>query len=337
MKHRIVTLTLSLGLLLLFASAAMAQSYHSINLVSNLNGWGKTTTDPLLANPWGLVYAPGSPFWISDEANGWSTLYDGSGNKIGLNVVVPPASGSGPGSPTGIVYNGSSEFQIDSWTSVFIFATLDGSISGWSSFNTSAALIGATNPGASYTGLAITNYSSGNFLFAADAANNKVDIYDGTFTLVGSFTDSTIPAGFAPFGIQDIGGQVYVAYAATNGGPGGYIDIFTESGSFVKRFAQGTRFNQPWGMAVAPAGFGPLSGTLLITNNSSGGIINGFNLTTGKFVDAIKNSSGEAIHLNGIWGIEFGGGSSNNGKTTQLYWTAGPNDTNGFFGVIDYF
>jgi uncharacterized protein (TIGR03118 family) len=335
MKHRSITLAVSLGLLLLFTSAAMAQSYQVVNLVSNLKNRAKTL-DPLLANPWGLVYAPGSPFWISDEASGWSTLYDGSGNKESLQVVIPPASGTGWGTPTGIVYNGSSEFQIDSWTSIFIFATLDGTISGWSTFNPTAALIGATNPGASYTGLAITSYTSGNFLFAADAANNKVDIYDGTFTLVGSFTDSTVPAGFAPFGIQDIGGQVYVAYAATNGGPGGYIDIFTESGSFVKRFAQGARFNQPWGLAVAPSNFGPLSGTLLITNNSSGGIINGFNLDTGKFVDAIKNSSGEAIHLNGIWGIEFGGGTSNNGNTNQLYFTAGPNDTNGFFGVINF-
>ncbi len=336
MKHRIVTLTLSLGLVLLFSSAAMAQSYHAVNLVSNLKGRAKNL-DTLLANPWGLVYAPGSPFWISDEASGWSTLYNGAGDKESLQVIVPPASGNRPGMPTGIVYNGSSEFQIDTWTSIFIFATLDGTISGWSTFNPTAALIGATNPGASYTGLAITNYSSNNSLFAADAANNKVDMYDGTFTLVGSFTDSTIPDGFAPFGIQDIGGQVYVTYAATNGGPGGYIDIFTESGSFVKRFAEGRRFNQPWGLAVAPSNFGPLSGTLLITNNSSGGIINGFNLKTGRFVDAIKDSSGKAIHLNGIWGIEFGGGTANNGKTNQLFWTAGPNDTNGYFGVIDYF
>jgi uncharacterized protein (TIGR03118 family) len=336
MRYRTLTLTVLCGLLLICTSAVMAQSYHVVNLASNLNNRSKHL-DPLLANPWGLAYGPGAPFWISDEASGWSTLYDGSGNPESLQVVIPPASGTGPGTPTGIVFNGSSEFQIDSWTSVFLFDTLDGTISGWSSSNPSAALIGATNPGAVYTGLAITSKASGNFLFAADAANNKVDIYDGTFALVGSFTDSTIPAGFSPFGIQDIDGQVYVAYAATNGGPGGYIDIFGEDGTFVKRFAQGQRLNQAWGLAVAPSDFGPLSRTLLVTNNTSGGVINGFNLTTGRFVDAIKNSSGDAIHLNGIWGIEFGGGSANNGKTNQLFFTAGPNDANGFFGFIDYF
>ncbi|HEY4902593.1 MAG TPA: TIGR03118 family protein [Candidatus Sulfotelmatobacter sp.] len=336
MRHRSLTFTAILGLLLICSGAALAQSYHVINLSSNLNNRAKHL-DTLLANPWGIVYAPGAPFWVSDEASGWSTLYDGSGNAESLQVVIPPASGSGPGTPTGIVFNGSSEFQIDSWTSVFLFDSLDGTISGWSTFNPSAALIGATNPGAVYTGLAITSKTSGNILFAADAANNKVDMYDGSFNLVGSFTDSTVPAGFSPFGIQDIGGQVYVAYAATNGGPGGYIDIFGEDGTFLKRFTQAGHLNQPWGMAVAPSNFGPFSGALLITNNSSGGIINGFDLKTGKLISAIKDSSGNAIHLNGIWGIEFGGGSANNGKTNQLFFTAGPNDVNGFFGMIDYF
>jgi uncharacterized protein (TIGR03118 family) len=152
---------------------------------------------------------------------------------------------------------------------------------------------------------------------------------------VTSFTDSTIPAGFAPFGIQDIKGKVYVSYASTSGGAGGYIDIFTESGTFLKRFAHGAPLNQPWGFAVAPANFGTLSNALLISNNTSKGTINGYNLTTGKLIGTIQNSMGKNITINGLWGIEFGGGSASNGKTNQLFFTAGPNDTDGYFGVIN--
>jgi len=163
---------------------------------------------------------------------------------------------------------------------------------------------------------------------------NRVDMYDGSFNLVKSFTDSTIPAGFAPFGVQNIGGKLYVSYASTSGGTGGYIDIFKADGTFVKRFAHGAPLNQPWGFAVAPANFGPLSNTLLVSNNTKTGTINGFNLTTGKFVDTVKNSLGKPIFINGLWGIEFGGGTSSNGQKDQLFFTAGPNDTDGFFGLI---
>jgi uncharacterized protein (TIGR03118 family) len=324
--------TLLLGLLLLLATAANAQ-YSVTNLVSNVTG-GATTVDPLLANPWGLVYAPGSPFWISDEASGWSTLYNGSGAKVSLNVVVPAVGGSGPGTPTGIVFNGSSQFQINGATSIFIFATLDGTISGWNPANIGSSLIGVTQPGASFTGLAITNYSSGNHIYAADAANDVIDMYDGNFKLVGQFTDVTVPDGFAPFGIQDIGGKLYVTFAATNGQGGGYISIFTEQGEYVKRFASGSVFNQPWGLAVAPSTFGPLSGALLVTNNATIGTINAFNLKTGKFIDVVRHF-GQPVSINGIWGIEFGGGTANDGPTNWLYFTAGPNDTDGYFGFIE--
>lgn len=332
---RTMTLAACCGLVLTLSGAALAQSYKVSFLTSNLSGKAQHT-DPLLQNAWGLAYSPGAPFWVSDEADGWSTLYDGKGNPQSLQVVVPTASGSGFGSPTGLVYNGSQEFKIRSWTSLFLFATLDGSIQGWSDFNPSSTLIGATSAGASYTGLAISSHTTGNMLYAADAANNKVDVYNGTFSLVNSFTDPTIPAGFAPFGIQDIGGQVYVTYASTSGGPKGYIDIFTEAGTFVKRFAQGAPLNQPWGMAVAPSTFGTLAGTLLVSNNTSNGTINGFSLTTGKLVGTIKNSAGKPIVIPGLWGIEFGGGSTSNGKKNSLYFTSGPSDTNGYFGMINF-
>jgi uncharacterized protein (TIGR03118 family) len=328
-----------LGLMLsLGSSTAFAQHYRKTALVRN-TGTAKFI-DPQLVNPWGLVYGPGSPFWIGDEGSGLSTLYDGTGVKQSLVVTVPPASGTGKGSPTGIVYNVSTtDFQIMNWTSAFLFCTLDGTISGWSHFEPNNALIGVNNSGsgAVYTGLAITSKSSGNLLYAADFAHNKVDVYNSTFHFVTSFTDTNLPAGFAPFGIQDIGGMVYVAFAATNGGVGGYIDIFQENGTFVKTLISGAPLNQPWGFAVAPANFGPLSNTLLISNNTNTGTINGFSLTTGAFVGTIVNGLGKPFIFNQIWGIEFGGGTAANGNTNQLFFTAGPkNNLNGVFGVINF-
>ena len=146
---RIDIFGVALGLVLMaVSSAAVAQSYHRSNLVSNLSGKA-AHMDPLLKNPWGLVYGPGAPFWVSDEASGWSTLYDGAGNPQSLQVVIPPKSGTGKGTPTGIVYNGSQEFKIQNWVSAFLFATLDGTISGWSTFSPNNALIGVTQAGAS--------------------------------------------------------------------------------------------------------------------------------------------------------------------------------------------
>lgn len=332
--RRVLTLTACFGLVLTLSGAGFAQYYTVGNLASNETGKTKHT-DALLANPWGLAYGPGAPFWISDEASGWSTLYDATGNPQSLQVTIPSATGTGKGTPTGIVYNGSSEFQIENWTSLFLFATLDGTISGWSHFFPSASLIGVTHTGAVYTGLAITSKTSGNFLYAADFANNKVDVYDGSFNLVKSFTDPKIPAGFATFGIQDIGGKVFVTFASTSGGAGGYVDIFTEDGTFVKTFAHGSPLNQPWGLAVAPTTFGPLSGTVLVANNTSAGTINGYNRATGALVGTLKNMAGNPIKINGLWGIEFGGGTTANGRKNQLFFTAGPSDTNGFFGVIN--
>jgi uncharacterized protein (TIGR03118 family) len=322
-----------LGLLLVVVSSSALAQYQPVYLVSDLSGKAKHT-DPLLKNAWGLAYGPSAPFWVSDEATGWSTLYDGKGNPQTLQVVIPPAGGTGTGSPTGIVYNGSQEFKIDDWTSVFLFATLDGTISGWSDFFPSSALIGATSSGSVYTGLAITSKTSGNSLFAADFANNKIDIYDGTFQLVSSFTDPSLPPGFAPFGIQDIGGHVYVTFANTSGASGGFIDIFDEDGTFLKHLVHGKPLNQPWGLAVAPANFGALSNTLLVSNNTANGTINGFNLKTGALVGTMMNSAGKPVLINGLWGIEFGGGSTENGQRNQLFFTAGPNDTDGYFGLI---
>lgn len=336
MQRRLAVLTTVLAIgLMLTSSAAMAQ-YKLTNLVSNVKGQARYT-DPLLVNGWGLVYGPGTPFWVSDAGSGWSTIYNSGGIKQGLQVVVPSASGSGPGSPTGIVFNGSQDFQIQGSPAVFLFATLDGTISGWvPAVNFNDALIAVTNPGAVYTGLAATANTSGNVLFAADNANNKVDMYDATFNWTGSFTDSTVPAGFAPFGIQDIGGLLFVTFASQSGKAGGYVDLYTEAGVFVRRVAQGWPLDQPWGLAGAPANFGTLSNTLLVSNKvANKSTINGFNVFTGKLVGTIKDTNGNSIKIDQLWGIDFGGGTSVNGNKNELFFTAGPSGyTAGTFGKI---
>jgi uncharacterized protein (TIGR03118 family) len=334
-RHKI-TFTICFGFaVLLFSSAALAQ-YQLKNLDSNQVGWAKYV-DPLQVNGWGLAYGPGGPFWVSDQGSGWSTLYDGQGVKKSLEVLVP-AAGAGPGQPTGIVFNGSGEFPVQGWSAVFIFATQDGTISGWApQSNPNDAIIAVNNSAASanYTGLAITSRPSGNLLYAANLANNVVEVYDGNFNLVNTFTDTTLPPGYGPFGIQDINGLVYVSFALISTAPSGVVDVFQEDGTFVRQIASGAPLNQPWGFAVAPKNFGKLSNTLLVSNNTNNGSINAFNLITGEFAGTVRDAAGKNIEINQLWGIEFGGGSANNGRTNQLFFTAGPaNNLAGTFGVI---
>ncbi len=336
MQRHALTFVVCLGITLVLGSIPALAQYQLTNLVSNQVGAAKHT-DPLIVNAWGLAYGPGSPFWIADNGSGWSTLYNGSGKAQSLRVLIP-AVANGPGSPTGIVFNGSSDFQIQGWSTFFLFATLDGTISGWApqaDFNQAHIQVNNSAAGAVYTGLAISSKASGNRLFAADTVNNKVDIYDGTFTFVKSFTDTTLPAGFTPFGIQDINGVVYVAFASATGGGGGFIETFDENGTLLKRLVQGGRLNQPWGITVAPANFGPLSNTLLVSNNTNQGTINAYNPLTGQFVGTVKDTNGKPIVIDQLWGIEFGGGTANDGQKNQLFFTAGPsNNLAGTFGVI---
>ncbi len=334
--------TICLGLAVLSISSAAVAQYQLTNLVSNQVGAAKHI-DPLLVNGWGLVHGGGA-FWISDQGSSWSTLYNGAGVKQGLNVLIPSATGAFPGQPTGIVVtnSASTDFQVGGWPAIFLFATLDGTISGWTfKSNVNQAIIAVNNAAtnAVYTGLAVTNKASGNFLYATDIANNKVDVYDGNFNLVTSFTDPTLPAGTAPFGIQDINGLLYVAFAPTNESPTGYVDIFQEGGTFVRQLIAGNHLAQPWGFAVAPKNFGPLSNTLLVSNNTNSGTINGYNLETGQYVGTVKDTNGKPIRIDQLWGIEFGGGAKGNanGNTNQLFFTAGPSgNLAGTFGVIEF-
>ena len=333
---------------ILVSNVAEAQ-YQMRNLTSN-QVRQTPHTDPLLANAWGLVHGPGTPWWVSDNNSGWSTLYQGNGTQVtALKVLIPTAGNgpslptglNGPGTPTGIVFNGSGDFQVQGWPALFLFATLDGTISGWApQSNKNQAILAVDNSAnkAVFTGLAITSRASGNMLYAADEANGVVDVYDASFNFVKSFTDATLPAGFAPFGIQDINGLLYVTFADVNGGSGGFVDQFTEDGTLVggKPLIQGAPLSQPWGVAVAPANFGPLGNTILVSNNTNFGTINAFNATTGKLVGTLKDTTGKPIQIDQLWGIGFGDGLGKNGTARQLYFTAGPaNNLAGTFGVIN--
>jgi uncharacterized protein (TIGR03118 family) len=336
--HQTIVPTAALLALMLVSSAASAQ-YKLTNLVSNQKGKAEHR-DPNLVNAWGLTFAPGGPFFVTDTGTGVTTVYNGEGKSRKLVITVPSASGSGLGFPTGVVYNGSQGFQVGGAAATYLFGTLDGTISAWSPANGTTAVIAVNNSGiqASYNGLGITSKASNNFLYAPDFTNNRVDVYDASFKFVTSLVDTTIPNGFVPFNVQDIDGKVYVAYAASDASKaGGYIDIFKEDGTLVKRLAHGKPLNQPWGFAIAPKDFGPLSNTLLVSNNTDTGTINGFNLKTGKFVGAITNAAGKAIKIDQLWGINFGGGTPANGKKNQLFFAAGPDDNvNGAFGVIEF-
>jgi uncharacterized protein (TIGR03118 family) len=348
MQRRKIAFTLCLGLAVMFFSSAALAQYQLTNLVSNQFA-AAHHDDPLSVNAWGLTYGPGSPFWISDEGSGWSTLYSGKGVEHSLKVLIPSATkAGGPGSPTGIVFNAWSDFKLGGSPTFFLFATLDGTISGWPGTdpnNPNDASIAVNNnaSGAVYTGLAITNRVSGNLLYAVDNAHGKIDAYDGGFKpahLAGSFTDSAISAGFAPFGIQDINGLVYITFASTTGGSEGFVDVFTEDGTLAnpsqtQPLVHGGPLNQPWGIAVAPGNFGKLSNTLLISNNTNAGTINAFNLATGQYEGTVRDMNGKDILIDQLWGIEFGGGTANNGRTNQLFFTAGPHSNlAGTFGVI---
>lgn len=321
-------------------NSALAQ-YQVTKLTANQPGHA-AITDPNLVNAWGLAYGPGSPFWTSDNVTGLSTLYNAQGVPQGLVVAIPPASGSGPGSPTGIVFNGSNDFVVSkngaSGSAFFIFATIDGTISGWNpGVDLHHAVIAADESafGVVYTGLAIA--TDINWLYGADAANNKVDVYDAKLKLIFTFTDPSIPQGFTPYGIQVINKKVYVTFASPANVAGGFLDVFDEFGHLLKRLISGSELNQPWGIALAPSSFGPFSNALLVSNNLPNGTINAFNPATGKFLGRLKDRSGEQIVIDQLWGIEFGGGTPNNGAKNQLFFTAGPdNYAKGEFGVIEF-
>ena len=331
-------------------------SYAATNLVSdfgvNSNPYASANVDTHLVNAWGIAFNPNGFVWVANAGTSTSTLYDGNGAIQSL-VVAIPAGTAGAASPTGIVFNATTDFVVSqagvSGASPFIFVGEAGTLSGWSpgvSLNSAIKVFDGAAAGAVYKGLALASSGGANFLYATDFHNARVDVFDGTFTKVtaaGGFTDPTLPAGYAPFGIQAIGGSLYVTFAKQDAaahddvaGAGlGLVDVFDTTGHFIKRLVDvGGSLNAPWGMALAPANFGTFSNALLVANFGDGKI-NAFNASTGVLMGTLSNAAAAPIAVDGLWGIAFGNGI-NNQPTNTLFFTGGPsNETHGVYGRID--
>ena len=345
-----------LALVVLLLPCVTLAQYVRTDLVSN-TGVGQNPADPDLVNGWGLVSLATSPYWVSDNGTGKSTLYTGTGQKIPLTVTIPSAAGAAvPGQPTGIVGNTAADpnaFVVSengiSGKAFFIFATLDGTISGWNPQVGGAgagahATIAAprSGTGAVYTGFAIGVNGTQNLLYAADdGPNRRIDVFDSSFNVVqpspNAFEDPKIPREFAPYGIQNINGDIWVTYTALNKGQGGFVDRFAADGELKQHFAVHGPLHSPWGLAQAPGDFGPMSNAILVSNNIPRGRINAFDPSTGAFLGPLRDATGKPIEIDGVWALQFGQDGGPNGAHNQLFFTAGPNNyANGLFGVITF-
>ena len=335
-------------ILLATAPSAVAQFYLQENLVSDIAnppGGAPKIIDSNLVNPWGVTYSPMSPFWVANQRTAVATLYSVNGTtgvvtKVPLVVQIPGSlTGVGPKGPTGQVFNGSMNFDVSvgaaKGPALFIFAALNGTISGWNlgvpppppSMQAILAATG-TPPPVIYTGLAIGTSSKGDVLYAANTAAGRVDVFDKNFaqiSLDGSFSDPALPAGDKPFNIVNLDGRLFVTYA----GPTGVVNIFDTDGHFMQRFATGGTLQNPWGVALAPPRFGKFSNALLIGNfNHSPGGFNGpghisaFDPDTGEFRGLLDDIEGNPIIIDGLWSLKFGNGH-NGGIATVLYFSAG--------------
>jgi len=350
-----LALLLAVGIATIGSLPAQATSstFKQVNLVSNIPGLA-LHTDPDLVNPWGLSHSATSPFWVSDNGTGVSTLYNGAGTKQALVVTIPPPAGSAPDTtsrPTGQVFNGTADFVVTNGTtsgpSRFIFATEDGTIAGWNpTVDFTHAILAVDNSAseAIYKGLAIGANASGNFLYAANFHAGTIDVFDKDFhqvQLAGSFSDPDIQRGFAPFNIQNLGGKLYVTYAKQDadreddvaGPANGFVDVFDTDGNLLHRVATRGRLNSPWGLAIAPASFGAFAGDLLV-GNFGDGRINVIDPVSGEFLDQLRDANNRPITIDGLWGLLVGNGG-NGGDVDKVYFTAGPNDeADGLFGSI---
>jgi uncharacterized protein (TIGR03118 family) len=369
LSHACISLLAVVPLLALQGAGALAAtgdhnggSYQATPLVSD-TGQNGTVTDVNLINAWGIAFNPTGAVWVSDNGSGKSTLYLGNGAAVPLVVTVPAgvASGSVAGSPTGIIFNDSTEFVVTETVPVsgggtttlsgaasFVFSTEDGVIAGWSpSVDQSNARIAVDNSAQSsvYKGLAIAGTGATLQLYATDFRHRRIDVFGATFNPVteraGAFQDPLVPSDYAPFGIQNINGDLYVTYAKQDAArhddvPGvgaGYVDVYDTSGKLIRRIAEQGVLDAPWGLALAPASFGRFGGALLV-GNFGDGRINAYDPLTGRHLGTLGDSDGQPIILNGLWGIAFG-----NGLDTQpanaLFYTAGPaHESHGAYGVL---
>jgi len=335
---------------------AAGMAYTATGLVADTaaaNPYGATKVDANLVNAWGVAFNPQGFAWVADEGTSVSTLYDGNGVPQ-TRVVTISAGTAGPAHPTGIVFNSTNAFAIsqgaNTATSAFIFAGLAGTISAWApSVNATAAVtvVDRAAAGSVYTGLALNAGANGTRLYAADFAHGRVDVYDGTFAPVvlpaGAFQDASLPAGYAPFGIQAIGNTIVVTYAKqdpASGGPlkapgNGALNVYDGNGVLqTQMVVPGGPLDAPWGVAMAPAGFGPFGGDLLV-GDFGDGQIHAFDPVSGMHAGVLMRSDGSIIAIDSLWGLAFGNGL-NAQPTTTLFFAAGPaNETHGAYGRID--
>ena len=315
-------------------------------------------TDLNLVNPWGLAFGPTSPAWVADNGTGLSTLYEGGDvQSLVVNIPVPPSPGIASASkPTGLVYNPTPGFVVSDGTNSgvarFIYSTETGAIAGWSATVPPPApsaqafiAVDSSTSGAIYKGLALAGDISSTRLYATDFHNRKVDVFDSNFAPINlerQFVDPDLPLRFAPFGIANINGFIYVTYAMQDDNgeddvPGaglGFVNVFTQDGVFVRRLISQGALNAPWGIALAPTNFGRFSQKLLI-GNFGDGKINAFLPDSGLLHGTLQGADGHPIVIDGLWAIVFGNGAAKQ-AVNSLFFTAGPNDEgNGLFGRID--
>jgi uncharacterized protein (TIGR03118 family) len=343
------------------ASARPADSFKQTNLIANKASFGAKLTDKNLTNAWGLAAGPGVPLWVSDNNSGFATVYSGgiNGGAVSLDLTVPVPGGN----PTGQVFNSdASAFPVGGTSgrpAAFIVDTdsvgqvqSPGEIAAW---NGGASFVvedsvkggagGKTPAHAVFKGLALaTTPAAGPELFAADVANAKVDVFNRDFRLISTpreFRDPKIPAGYAPFGIQTLNGRVYVSYGKQNKSrtdvvPGaglGFVDVYTVNGKLIKHLVSHGPLNEPWGLTIAPKGFGPFAGDLLV-GNLGNGWINAFNPSTGRSLGPLRNAKGHPIAISGLWGLLVG--NSAFGGASSVVFSAGPNGyANGLVGVLN--
>jgi uncharacterized protein (TIGR03118 family) len=352
--------------LCMMGAIVSGQEYNQINLVANNSG---TTPDANLVNAWGLSRSSSSPWWVSDNATGVATLYNGAGTKAALTVTIPAAASGKTGTPTGTIFNGSTtDFLLAaSSPALFLFSTLDGLIAAWNpSLGTTAMAVVTTTDGSSYTGLTAATINGKRYLYAANFTNGRVDVYDNAFHPVHfddqrlgwfeeePFEDHWLPRNYVPFNVQAIGNDIVVTYALhepgnlmETDGPGlGYVDIYSATGRLLQRLEHGGWLNAPWGVALAPLDFGAFSHDLLVAQFAGGGTtqssgyIAAYDLATGHFKGLLEDTSGNPLAINGIWDISPGNTSPNNfdsagAPSGELYFTAGPNGAqNGLFGYL---
>lgn len=334
-----------------FAADSMRQpqAYDNHLLVSN-GAAAADFTDPNLVNGWGVAFNPNGFVWVSAADSGKSVLYNGAGQPQALVVTVPGPTGE-PGHPTGIVFSGGTDFVVSNGSTVgparFIFATEDGTIAGWApNVNVNNAFTAVNNSalGASYKGLALSGNGASHLLYATDFHNGRIDVFDGNFKPVqvpGGFVDPRLPRGFAPFGIQAINGDLYVTYGLQDPtaseevkGQGlGIVNVFDPEGYLVRRLVTRGALNAPWGLALAPASFGQFGGALLV-GNFGDGYINAYGPRSGRFLGALRGSDRKRLHVDGLWGMQFGNGILQQ-PANALFYAAGPADeSGGAYGVI---